>query len=37
MLNGYIKSISDNQTNYKNAANEPIANYGSEDDNVFES
>jgi len=36
MLNSYIKSISNNQSNYKNASNEPIVEYGSVENNVFE-
>ncbi len=36
MLNSYIKSISNNQTNYKNASNEPIVEYGSAENNIFE-
>ena len=37
MLNSYIKSISSNQTNYKNAANEPVIEYGSDENNIFQS
>ncbi|MEN8121080.1 MAG: hypothetical protein ABFS35_12065, partial [Bacteroidota bacterium] len=37
MLNSYIKSISNNQANFKNEVNEPIAEYGSEENNIFES
>lgn len=35
MLNSYIKSISDNQTNYKNTANEPNEEYGSNFADIF--
>ena len=35
MLNSYIKSISDNQTNYKNTANEPNEEYGSDFADIF--
>jgi four helix bundle protein len=35
MLNSYIKSISDNQTNYKNMANEPNEEYGSDFADIF--
>ena len=37
MLNNYIRSISNNQSNYKNTVNEPNIIYGSDEEDIFES